>query len=154
MTISAMKSRKNNDASGLTFLELLLLIVIIGALAGVSAANFRRTFRQIELNTTVSNLQSFLNSLSQRAIVERKPVILTFAADKNSALARLKGSTTKLKSYPLPQEIKVELDKADAEVVFYPDSSIDSVTITLTNRNGDSRRLTTKGVLGSVKIQP
>jgi prepilin-type N-terminal cleavage/methylation domain-containing protein len=155
MTISVMPLKRNNRVCrGLTFLELLFVIVIIGALAMAALASFRKAFEKFQLSSAGSELQSFLIFISQRAVVEAQPVLITFELDSRRCIARIKGTTPIIKAYSFSEGINFETDSQEGKIFAYPDGSLDGVTITLTNKSGQKIKLSTKGVLGGVKIDP
>ena len=142
-----------NRAQGLTFIELFIVIIILGILAGVSFLNFRKNFNQIELNSFSSELQSFMNYLTERAIVERKTIYLNIDNDNKKYWAQFEGDDNNiLKIHPFPSEITIE--NGHQPIAFYPDGSIDKVTIKLINRDNRYVNLTTKEVFSSVRLQP
>ncbi len=147
---------------GFTFIELMLVTAIIGILAGLSIPLFRRTFSDIQLTTSSQGIVSLARYARQRAIIERSPYRLNLDVDKNRYwLNRLKLSSKEDrefedvegkfgKVYFLPREITIF--SKSPHISFYPDGSSDKVNISLTNVNGKTNKLTTKGPRGSVKI--
>jgi type II secretory pathway pseudopilin PulG len=135
---------------GLTFIEILFVIILTGILIGVSIPRFRKSFDSLELNSFSRELQSFMNYLSERAIVDGEPIYLYFEVDKKLAWAKSGQEEGKLKTIKIPEEIELGLEKG--AVAFYPDGKIDKVTITLTNRSNKEVTLTTKGIASGVKI--
>jgi prepilin-type N-terminal cleavage/methylation domain-containing protein len=119
---------------GFTFIELLIVITLLGILTALSLPQFKRSAEHIQLTNASRQLQSYINFLSQRAIVETKPIRLILGTD-----------------YRLPDGIQLETDQPEINV--YPDGSIDKVTITLTNRQKENITLTTRGVFGGIKIK-
>ncbi len=140
-----------NRTQGFTFIELFITVIIIGILVGVSFPNFRKTFNQMRLNSFSSELQSFMNYLSERAIVERRIIYLNIDNDKKKYWARIKDTENRLKSYSIPNEISVEPEQNS--ILFYPDGQIDKVTIKIAGLGTQNIDLTTKGVFCGVKLQ-
>ncbi len=136
---------------GLTFIEVLFVIIIVGILIAVALPNSRKAFNSLQLNSTCGQLQSFMNYLREQAIIEGKVVYLNIDSDKKEYWAQIKDAQARLKTYPLPQEIEIETEQQ--QILFYPDGHIDNVTLKLTNRNKQSVVLTTKGMYGKVKLQ-
>jgi prepilin-type N-terminal cleavage/methylation domain-containing protein len=134
-----------------TFIELLFVIVIIGILVGISLPNFKKTFNSLELNTFARELQTFMNYLNQRAIVERKIIYLNIDGEKKEYWAQFKDAQERLKSYPIPEELKIEA--AQMQIIFYPDGTIDQVNLKIINRDSQCVNLTTRGLYGGVKLQ-
>jgi len=135
----------------LTFIEILLVIIIIGILIGVSLPSFRKTFNNLQLNSASSELQALMNYVHERAIVEGKVIYFNIDNGTKECWAQIKGASTRLKAYSVPEGVSIEPEKK--QILFYPDGSIDSITIKLTNLNNEDVILTTKGVYGRVKLQ-
>ena len=144
-TIFAIKSR-----SALTFIELFIVITIIGILAVSSLPNFRRAFDNLQLNNFCRQLQTFMTYLNQRSSVEGKLIYLNIDAQKREYWAQVEGSPYRLKTYPIPQDITIE--SAEKQIIFYPDGQIDKITITMINLDKQKISLTTKGVFGGAKV--
>lgn len=136
-------------SDAVTFIELLLVTIIISILVGVSIPRFRRTFNALQINSFSQELQAFMNYLQQRAIVEGKIICFNVDNDKNEYWAQFKDEKNRLKTYRAPGEIEIE----QKQIMFYPDGSIDKATIKLINQNGQYISLTTEGIFGGVKLQ-
>lgn len=143
---------ETGKGKGLTFIEILLVVIIIGALIGISLPNLRKAFDNLQLNSASQDLQSFMNYLRQRAIVEGKIIYFNIDSENKECWAQIKDATARLKSLALPPDIGIETDQK--QILFYPDGRIDSVTIKLIQPNNQNVILTTKGVYGKVKLQP
>ncbi len=114
-----------------TFLEILIVISVIGVLAALSLPKFKNTFYDLQLNNFALEMQTFMNYLHERAIVEGKVIYLVMDKEEKDVVARLGDSQARLKTYPVPFDIVLETDKP--KILFYPDGQIDKVTITLSN---------------------
>jgi len=136
--------------TGFTFIELLLTIIIIGILIGISVPTFSRTFDNLKLNNFSRDLQTFMNYLRDRSVVEVEIIYLNLDSQGNEFWAKVQGSQSRLKTLPLPEGLKVDTEKN--QVLFYPDGHIDGATISITNQHNQKISLTTKGVFSGVKI--
>ncbi len=146
-----MPKTVNKVPKALTLIELLFVIIIIGILTAVSFPRFRKVFNNLQLNSFSADLQNFMNSMRQRAIVESSIVYLNIDGGNKVCQARFDDNENNLGSLKIPKEIMVQPEKI--EVLFYPDGAIDKVTIKLMNFDNKSVVLTTKGVFGGVKAQ-
>ena len=148
-TGNCVAGRKTHSA--ITFIELLLVIVIIGILIGISTPSFRKTFNHLRLNSFSRELQTFMNYLRQRSIVEGKLIYLNIDNDTREYWAKVKDVKNRLRTYKIAAEIRIEAEQK--QIIFYPDGNIDKVTIDLIGSDNQKITLTTKGVFGGVKLQ-
>jgi prepilin-type N-terminal cleavage/methylation domain-containing protein len=149
-------TRQNSRISrrAITFLELLFVIVIIGIFSTIAVSGFRKTFSRLQLNGSAGELQALAGFLSQRAVAERMPVYLKIDSQGSHLEAVRKDPEGVIKTFKLPPGLSVTSDSQTGEIAFYPDGSLDEATLTLKEESGEAVNLTTKGVLGGVKIQP
>lgn len=151
MMISATGNSAMRQLRAITFIELLLVIAIIGILTGISISTFRKTFEHLQLRSFSRELQTFMNYLSQRSIVEGKPIYLNIDNEQRQYWAKIKDAQNRLKTYKIPAGITIEAE--EKQIIFYPDGDIDKITINLAGFDEQKVTLTTKGVFGSVKLQ-
>lgn len=146
-----------NKVRGLTFIEVLLVIIIIGVLIGVAVPNLKKAFNDFQLESASRQLQAFMNYLSQRAIVEGKIIYFNIDNDKKEYWAQVKDIEARLKTYSIPKGVNIEAlgeDEVESRrILFKPDGEIDKVTVKLTNTDNREISLTTEGVFGKVKIK-
>lgn len=137
--------------TGFTFIELILVILIIGVLVASTTPNLKRSYSNLHLSSFARDFQSLMNSLHERSIVDGKIIYLNI--EDESYWAQVKDVIdTKLMEYKFGPEIKIEA--VNKKIAFYPDGSIDKVDIKLSDTYDDSVNLTTKGVFNGVKLQP
>jgi prepilin-type N-terminal cleavage/methylation domain-containing protein len=136
---------------GFTFIELLFVITIFCILIGISLPRFRPAFNTLQLNTVSGQLQSYMNYLSGRAVIEGEIVYLNIDSNENKYWASIKEGAEKLKTYSIPAGISLETEQK--KVAFYPNGTIDKLTIRVINTNKQEIALTTKGVFSGVKLQ-
>lgn len=143
--------RKTPARDGFTFIELLIVITLLGILTALSIPQFKRSAENMQLTNSSGQLQSYINFLIQRSLVETVPIRLVLDTQKNSYRAQRKEDIGYFRNFPLPEGIKMAADKQ--EIFVYPDGTIDKITITLTNRQNKSITLTTQGVFGGTRIK-
>lgn len=136
---------------GLTFIEILFVIIIIAVLAGVSLPSLRKAFDNLQLNNVSQDLQAFMNYLRERAVIEGKVIYFNIDNENKECWAQIKDAPGRLRTLSLPYDIGIETDQK--QILFYPDGRIDNVTIKLIQPNNQNVILTTKGVYGRVKLQ-
>ena len=133
-----------------TLIELLLVIIIIGILINVALPVLRVNFDKLQLESFSSRLLSLMNYLQQRAVAEGKIIFLDLDPDNKIYWVQRKDES-KLGTYSIPPDLTVTVP--ENKVAFYPDGSMDKITITINNRLGQSIGITSKGVFGGVKLQ-
>lgn len=151
----------NHSSNSFTFIELLIVIIVIGILLGVSMPQVRRAHDNFVLETFVKNIYTLSRFLQSAAIVQAKVYYLNvdkanraFFAEvsEDGALKEVKNRFAK--KYKAPEGISVSMEPKDAAgIYFYPDGRTDNVTITVENRNQKKFRLIVKGAAGQIKIQ-
>ncbi|MEK6715842.1 MAG: hypothetical protein AABY43_07385 [Candidatus Omnitrophota bacterium] len=145
-------SKDGLSLTGFTFIELLFIVIIIAVLVAVSFPNLRKSFNSIELNSFSREISAVINYLEQRSIVDLTMIHLNIDNEKKEYYAVKAESSERFKTYRIPEGIRIETEGND-EIIFYPDGSIDKVTIRLINSDNQEVILTTKGVYGGVKVQ-
>lgn len=152
--ISATISRR-----AITFIELLIVIVIIGILTGVSIPQFRKTFSHLELESFVKDIYYLSRYLQGSAVsqgkiyclnIDKEPEGFHATYKKESDFLNAEGRFGKL--YKFPDGISVSVDPPDINnIYFYPDGSIDKIKITFKNRY-EEICLVIKGTIGEIQI--
>jgi len=153
--ISATK--RNSRRRGFTFIELMVVIIIIAVLTSISAPLFKNTFAKIQLDQTLRQLQTFIGFLHQRSVIERKVIYLKVDNQQKQYWGQINDSPARLRSYSFPEKFILDVKKItnpqDESISFYPDGAIDAVTIEITTPEGKSLSITTEGVYGGAKIK-
>lgn len=144
-------AKRTATQSAITFVELLLVIVIISVLAGILMPRFRNNFYSLQLSNVSVELQAFMNYLRERSIVDGKVIYFNIDNGQKEYWAYIKGEEKRLKTYRIPADIDIKVTQE--RVSFYPDGSIDKVTVDIISRNNQHVGLTTEGVYGGVKLQ-
>ena len=140
----------------LTFIELLVVVIIIGILAGLAVPNLRKSFNSAQREGFSRQLQFTMNYLRDKSVVEQKAIFLDFDRRSKSYSAGFQEENAAFRVYSLPAGISIEVAKKsnpdNPAVYFYPDGRIDAVDIGV-NSGGKKIILTTEGVFGKVKIK-
>ena len=103
----------------------------------------------MELQSFTQEFQSLFGFLHERSIVQEDIIYLTIDNDQHEYWVKLKDAPQRLKTYPIPKAITIE-SPAPA-IAFYPDGSIDKITVRIANDQGQKVSLTTEGVFGGIK---
>lgn len=135
-----------------TLIELIFVIAILLVLIAVSLPNLRKNFNNLQLANFSREMRAFMIYLHDRAVVERKIIILSLDTDKNEYTANVAGEEKILKKYAIPSGINISAN-AD-KILFYPDGRIDNIDIQISCSDNQSIRLISKGLYGKVKLRP
>ncbi len=153
-----------------TLIELLIVVMILGLLAGITFPSFSNSFANLQLNNSVRDISCLMKYAREKAIMQRKKYRLEFdIAEKRYWLSReedpinapnqFKKLTTGIEDKKLPQNISVKkilfpigISKfSHSYVSFYPDGSIDAADIYLANKKGETAVISTE-TFGRIEV--
>lgn len=150
-------TKRRSSRQGFTFIELMVVIIIIMVLTSISTPLFKNTFAKIQLEQTLRQLQTFIGYLHQRSVIERKVICLLVDNQQKQYWGQMHDSPARLGSYSFPEKFTLDVKKItnpqDESILFYPDGAIDAVTIEILTPSGRSLSITTEGVYGGAKIK-
>lgn len=154
-------SKKNGKDAGFTFIELILVAVIILALLGMAVPLFRGVFTGVRLQDSCQYLTQLMRWTQTKSIAERRIYRINFDFEKgtfwltaqdsadNKKFSRIEGRWAKV--HRLPEGITAEGE--DAVIAFYPDGTTDKKSIRLSDKRGDGFTITAKRRIGYVRIE-
>jgi len=148
----------NNSA--VTFIELLLVVIIIGILLGISVPNLRTTLDNFALENFVKNIYTFSLYLQASAISQARPYCLNIDQDKSAIWGSYKSeegfealTARYALGYKIPAGVTVLLEPPDKnKIYFYPDGTTDKASIKFTNREKKELSLVIQGGWGGIKM--
>lgn len=158
---AVMRYAFGKKQNAITFIELLVVVIIIGILFGASIPQFRNTFDNLELENFVKDIYYLSHYLQGSAIGQSKIYYLNINKEEGKFQAFYKeGDEFKNiegrfgKTYKTPQTASISTDPPDKNgIYFYPDGSIDKIKIALKNQYGRELSLIIKGAAGEIQIQ-
>ncbi len=147
--------------AGFTFIELLIVITIIGILISLSIPAFRKTVDNFELDNFTKDIYYLSHYLQSAAISEGKIYSLNIIPDKGELWAAFKGADDfeRLKGrfgrvYKIPENSTLSITPVEKMAFyFYPDGNIDKAELTFANKYGKKTSLIIQGQGSAIKIQ-
>ena len=144
-----------------TFVELLLVIIILGVATAVSVPNLRKSYTNFVLENFTKDIYYLGRFLQSNAVAQGKiyclnidyndPAVWLTVKEKDG-FARLQGKFSK--SFRAPAQVKLSSLPANfSPVYFYPDASMDRVTIIMENQDNFKVFLIFEGASGGIKIK-
>lgn len=147
--------------AGFTFIELVLVSIIIMVLVGLSAPVFKKPFNKIQLKNTSQDIAQLMRYLQTKAIAERRLYRINFDYQENifwpTAQSQLhpadfekmkerQGKTKRLAD-------GLSLEGETSFITFYPDGSSDKAKIVISDTSGESLSICTQKHIGYVKVE-
>jgi Tfp pilus assembly protein FimT len=144
-----------------TFIELLVIVVIIGFLASLAVPNFRKTFDNLELENYSRDIYYLDRFLREASAASANVHCLNIDLDKGEIRATsrhgaefqpVSGRLGRIYKAPAGATIAVEPpDKTN--VYFYPDASADNAKILFENKHKKRITLAIQGANSAIQIQ-
>ena len=149
------------NRGALTFLELLIVLAIIGVLAGVAIPQLRNTLDNFEVEGFTKDIYYLMRYIQATAISRQKIYCLNISPDNRQFWVTVKGEVDFIplagrygRKYNCPEGVNITLEPADKTTVFfYPDGSIDKLAITLSSKKMRKISIISQGSAGALKIQ-
>ncbi|MCK9614257.1 MAG: prepilin-type N-terminal cleavage/methylation domain-containing protein [Candidatus Omnitrophica bacterium] len=150
---------------GFTFIELLIVIVIIGILSGAVMPNLKIAYSNFQLDSFAKDIYYLAKYLQISAICYRRIYRLDIVqeqGDNTVFLVKYKNKNGEFvpvekrfaKAYKLPLDAEVYSEPADrTNIFFYPDASLDNTTIVFKNQFGKEMTLIFKGTGTAIQIK-
>ncbi len=146
---------------GFSLVEMALLVVLLGVVAGLSVPSFSRSFADLQLRESADQLAYMMRYAQSRSVLAGKTIVMAFDDD---------GAAYRLKEVPLPGSEGgavalpgklgrrvalspgIEWDPPQEAVRFYPDGTMDEVRIVLRNQQGRAVTVSTAEQIGYVNV--
>ncbi len=150
---------------GFTLIEVLLVVVILGVIAGIAAPNFSGTYARLQLNESAKNIQYLMRYAQSRAILKNKAHRIDFDLNEHTCVikekstgqgfAETEGSYQNIegrwgRNYHIPPGIILEI--AQPQIEFFPDGKMTRARIYLQSARGQTMTVSTQEQSGQVQI--
>lgn len=158
--ISRIGKRIPLKSKGFTFIELVLVSIIILVLVGITAPQFRGPFHRIQLKNTCQSLVQLMRYIQGKSIAEKKFCRINFDFEQGTfwptvedeahpgKFVRIKGKwgktfkTTEGVSINALEDIPI--NEETSFITFYPDGTSDKAKIKISGSKGKAFTITTQ----------
>lgn len=148
---------------GFTFIEMMIVIVILGIIVGISAPRMKARFASAQVEDYSYRLKTMLNYAWQRSLADRQNIRIHIDASKKKywlAVEQKDGESVKYKIIPgrfgrvfsFPEEITIVTEKPYYE--FTGIRGHDIVKIILSGEEKDRFVITSTGRFESIRAMP
>lgn len=151
--------------NGFTFIELLIVIAIIGVLSGMVIPNLKATQSNFQMDGFVKDVY-YLSKYLQVAAISRSRIYrldITNDIGKTFFSAKYKNADGEFiplgggfkKEYAMPLDLEIaSMEPPDKlNIFFYPDASVDEATMVFKNKSGKEMTLIFKGAGSAIQIK-
>ena len=142
-----------SPASGVTLIEMLIVVVIIAAIAGISFPALTAGLASVRLSSASGSVASFLTSTMNRVDRREQAAAIVISPKDNTLAIFTAASGEKPEStLDLPQGISIEGDEP-RRILLQPGGTVPRVTLILRNDKGARRSVEVDPVTGVPSIR-
>ena len=169
MSASSKNSLRISHSRAFTLIEVLMVVLLLGVIAGLAVPNFSGTFSSFQLSETAKNIASLMRYAQDHAIARDKKIRVHFdflsgeywleekiasadvtqeELDAADIFERVTGKYGR--TFVIPKEVTAESE--NPMICFYPDAKIDKARIYLHNKHGNYFTVSTREQANDVQI--
>jgi type II secretory pathway pseudopilin PulG len=148
------------NRSGVTLVELLLVIGLISLLVGISFPSIAAGIDAVRLRTAADSIASFLNSALNRA--ERRQQVMEVEFDKSAGVVRMRSADPGFeRELEMPEGIRIdkilpelpEDSDAPRRFLLYPGGVVPRVSVEIANSRGARRKVSVDPITGVPQVE-
>jgi prepilin-type N-terminal cleavage/methylation domain-containing protein len=145
------------SAAGITLIEMMVVITIIGAVVAVSAPSISAGIDSVRMKSATGSVAAFLNAAANRAERRQQAIALVISPPKGtlSLYSNEPGFERELK---LPEGIRIEAvlpktDEIETRLILLPGASLPGIGIQLINTRGGRRIVRLDPMTGFPRVE-
>jgi prepilin-type N-terminal cleavage/methylation domain-containing protein len=151
---------RSGPPRGVTLIELLIVVALVGLLAGISFPSVSAGLETLRLTSAGGSLASFLNGALSRAERRQQPIEITIDTQENVVLAQSAGPGF-LRKLEMPDGVRilevlpplvVETGQPRRFIV-YPGGTVPRFGVELVNRKGARRIVRIDPITGIPQVE-
>jgi len=156
-----MLSVGRNSRRGITLLEMLVVVAIVGVIAGVSFPSISAGLESVRMVAATDSVATFLNSGVNRA--ERRQQAVALSVDpKDNMLSLFSSDAGYEKHLKLPEGVTIEAilpadgageTRQERRFLFLPGATVPAIGIQLTNTHGAHRLVQVDPMTGFPRVK-
>lgn len=145
------QAKRKSRRSGFSFLELIVILILMGVAAVLIMPSFTRGLKGLEVETTTRDLIVRMKQARSEAIAKQKVFRMILGVD-GYVFATDFGET--IKEFKLPEEVVIESDEEELplQVSFYPNGRSSGGNFRLTSRQGKQVQVTVDSITGFARV--
>ena len=161
MPISSVGNSKRARQAGVTLIEMVVVVAIIGLMIAISFPTVAAGLDSVRMSSATGQVSAFLNAAENRAERRQQPVALMISL-KDNALAMYSNEVGSDKRLKLPDGISIQaiLPPIDGEspdqprqIVLMPGGTAPAVGIVLVNEHGSRRVVRVDPMTGYPRVE-
>ena len=157
LKLFAETSRENR---GVTLMEMLVVLAIIGLLAGISFPSLSAGIDSVRMVSATDSIASFLNAAVNRAERRQEPIELQIST-KDNALKLYSNEPGFTRELKMPEGVRIEAvlpKETDEEndlrkLILLPGASVPGIGIQVANRRGSRRIVRLDPMTGFPRVE-
>jgi prepilin-type N-terminal cleavage/methylation domain-containing protein len=153
-SFSSLLLRERMPERGITLIEMLIVVTLIGLMAGISFPAVSSGVDSLRLSSAADTVVAFLNAALNRA--ERRQIVLEVSIFKKKGLLRMRSAEPGfLREIEMPPGVTITATHPeDLERVFlYPGGTVPRIGVELTNRRGMKKTVRVDPISGIPQIE-
>jgi prepilin-type N-terminal cleavage/methylation domain-containing protein len=145
-----ISGRRRKKISGVTLIEMIVVVTIIGLMAGIAFPAVSAGLDSVRLRSATDSIAAFVNAAVVRAERRQEAIELTISA-KDNALALYANEPGFTRELKMPDGIVIEA--APERLILLPGAAVPGIGIQVANRHGSRRVVRLDPMTGFPRVE-